>query len=305
MKKSFPSVFERAVCKGSFGAVFEAYYLKEWDEYVMKTHKHSRMEIMYVISGHCTVQINDENIPLVKSDFICIDADVSHYLNVVPGIPSRILNIEFTFEERDCSLPIKEIAEKYPAVQKFLSHRREFFIHHDVGDIHWLLRKIVSSMDNLIIGRELESDLLFAELLICMSCIDFEQTAVKNPGHKYIQAAIRYIKHNYYRDINMNKISKYVGVTEGYLSHIFKASTGESVVAYLSQIRIKKSMLLLSKTELPITDICAYVGIESRQYFNRVFKNQTDLTPSEYRKKIVHPERINYEISEEEPITLQ
>ena len=208
------------------------------------------------------------------------------------------MDIEFTFEEKECFLAIKLIAEKYPAVQKFLSRRRLYFIYHDVDNICWLLRKIVSNVDNLMIGRELECDLLFAELLICMSCIDIEQTAITNPGHKYIQSAIRYMKHNYYRDISMSKISKYVGVTEGYLSHIFKTSTGESVMAYLSQIRIKKAMLLLSKTELPITDICAYVGIESRQYFNRVFRNQTELIPSEYRKKIVHPELVNYKISE-------
>lgn len=298
MKKTFSSIFEKAVCKGSYGVVFEAYYLREWDGYDMQSHKHSRMEIMYIISGHCIVQVNDEKILLVKSEFICIDADVFHSLHVLSGAPCRIMNIEFTFEEKECSLAIKEIAEKYPVVQNFLSHQRQYFIYHDADDICWLLRKIISSVDNQMIGRELECDLLFAELLICMSCIDIEQTAITNPGHKYIQAAIRYMKHNYYRDISMSKISKHVGVTEGYLSRIFKTSTGESVMAYLSQIRVKKAMLLLSKTELPITDICAYIGIESRQYFDRVFKNQTELTPSEYRKKVVHPELVNYKTSE-------
>ena len=53
---------------------------------------------------------------------------------------------------------------------------------------------------------------------------------------------------------------------------------------YRDQIRLKKAEELLKKTDKKITDIAYLSGYQSIATFNRMFKQETGQTPSEYRK---------------------
>lgn len=77
-----------------------------------------------------------------------------------------------------------------------------------------------------------------------------------------------------------------IGVSENYLSRLVKQSTGRSVGAWIDIVRIQRAKRLLYSTSLPIIDIAASVGIEDQSYFSRLFKKETSLTPSAFRKKM-------------------
>ena len=74
------------------------------------------------------------------------------------------------------------------------------------------------------------------------------------------------------------------GISENYLSRLVKKYTGRSVGAWIDIVRIQRAKRLLSETRLPIIDIAAAVGIEDQSYFSRLFKKETGLTPSSFRK---------------------
>ena len=73
------------------------------------------------------------------------------------------------------------------------------------------------------------------------------------------------------------------GVSENYLSRLVKNSTGHSVGAWISIVRVQRAKRMLADTLLPIIDIAAAVGMEDQSYFSRFFKKETGMTPSEYR----------------------
>lgn len=50
-------------------------------------------------------------------------------------------------------------------------------------------------------------------------------------------------------------------------------------------MRIKKAEYLLLHTELKIIDIALEAGFEDANYFSSLFKRETQMTPSNYRKK--------------------
>ncbi len=77
-----------------------------------------------------------------------------------------------------------------------------------------------------------------------------------------------------------------IGISENYLSRLVKQSTGRSVGAWIDIVRIQHAKRLLSSTSLPIIDVAASVGIEDQSYFARLFKKETSLTPSAFRKKM-------------------
>ena len=76
------------------------------------------------------------------------------------------------------------------------------------------------------------------------------------------------------------------GISENYLSRLVKQSTGRSVGAWIDIVRIQRAKRLLSSTNLSIIDIAASVGVEDQSYFSRLFKKETGVTPSSFRKKM-------------------
>jgi AraC-like DNA-binding protein len=77
-----------------------------------------------------------------------------------------------------------------------------------------------------------------------------------------------------------------IGISENYLSRLVKKHTGRSVGAWINIVRIQRAKRLLSETSQPIIDIAAAVGIDDQSYFSRLFKKETGLTPSVFRKKM-------------------
>jgi two-component system response regulator YesN len=69
-----------------------------------------------------------------------------------------------------------------------------------------------------------------------------------------------------------------------YVRDLFKKESGINYVIYLRKIRIIHSKELLEHTNLKIYEISNKVGYKTSKYFIRVFKNETGLTPNEYRE---------------------
>lgn len=76
------------------------------------------------------------------------------------------------------------------------------------------------------------------------------------------------------------------GISENYLSRLVKKSTGRSVGAWIDIVRIQRAKHLLATSALSVIDVAAAVGIEDQSYFSRLFKKETGMTPSSFRKQM-------------------
>jgi AraC-like DNA-binding protein len=91
----------------------------------------------------------------------------------------------------------------------------------------------------------------------------------------------------YYKQLSCNEVAETVHLSANYFGTLFKKSTGHSFKDYLNMERIEQSKKLLPDTNRPIKQICAQVGFEDYNYFNRVFKKYTGLPPATYRNQLV------------------
>ena len=66
----------------------------------------------------------------------------------------------------------------------------------------------------------------------------------------------------------------------------FKANTSKTLKEYIADMRIGYACKLLSDDKMNISEISVACGFETVIHFNRIFKRQTGITPTEYRKKI-------------------
>ncbi|MDF2834460.1 MAG: AraC family transcriptional regulator [Paenibacillus sp.] len=295
-------LFKRDWLEGELHPLVHAYYYKQWSDYSMDYHTHDSVEIMYAITGECRIETKPEHadVPcpytLRRGDFMILDANVPHRLIVDERGPCRMLNVEFTMRERATALPsLRTLAEEDGLVAELAAEASPVLVLRDNDELYPLLKSLVLEMDAGEGRREARVQLLFAQLFVALAYIRKESLKLEdNPFDRYVKAAIQFIHHNYDRDIRVKDIAASVNLHPGYLHRVFREGTGETVTAYLNEVRMAKAIMLLAQTDIPVADICDYVGVGSRPYFHAMFKKHTGLTPIAYRRSC-HTENPRHE----------
>ncbi len=98
-----------------------------------------------------------------------------------------------------------------------------------------------------------------------------------------IQTALQYIEDNYMNKLTLDKVANYVYLNSSYLSQLFKKEMNMSFSDYVEQIRLKHAKILLKETDYSMNQIAEAVGFSSQNYFTRIFKKSTGLTPIKYK----------------------
>lgn len=93
----------------------------------------------------------------------------------------------------------------------------------------------------------------------------------------------RYINENLAKDLSLTRLSEYTTLSNSYLSHIFKESTGTNVVDYITEQRMIRAKSLLETTVLNIEVVASSCGYGTPHYFSKKFKQYFGLTPRSYR----------------------
>ena len=76
-----------------------------------------------------------------------------------------------------------------------------------------------------------------------------------------------------------------MNINASYLSNTFRKEIGTTLTDYVRTKRIEYAKKLLETTSLQIQSIAQKCGILDLNYFSKVFKKYTGLTPSEYIQK--------------------
>jgi AraC-like DNA-binding protein len=100
-----------------------------------------------------------------------------------------------------------------------------------------------------------------------------------------VRQAIDYINLNLESSLALTEIADTIPSNPSHLSRKFKAETGHTITEYINQQRVKEAKLLLEQKDMSITDVAFIVGFNDLNYFTRVFKKMTQITPSQYAKE--------------------
>ncbi|MEP3372535.1 MAG: AraC family transcriptional regulator [Maribacter dokdonensis] len=81
-------------------------------------------------------------------------------------------------------------------------------------------------------------------------------------------------------------LSKKVGLNQNTLQNGFQSLFGLSVKEYSQNKRMEKARQLMENTNLNITEITYRIGINSRSYFSKLFKERYSMSPKQYMQKL-------------------
>ena len=85
---------------------------------------------------------------------------------------------------------------------------------------------------------------------------------------------------------NISTIANRVGLNQNTLQNGFQQLYSTSVKEYIMNIRIEKAKEFMEKSDLNISEITYKIGISSRSYFSKVFKERFGMTPKQYMNKV-------------------
>ncbi len=138
-------------------------------------------------------------------------------------------------------------------------------------------------------------------LLNCESIIEMKQEMIKildifcnyiklksktknrNTDQQLVENVISYVQTNY-SDINLgvSSIAEYYNVHLVHLSRVFKEVTGEGLLDYINQVRIKKAKTLFNEPS-SLDFVAKAVGYSNIRTFSRVFKKYEGITPGKFK----------------------
>jgi YesN/AraC family two-component response regulator len=104
-----------------------------------------------------------------------------------------------------------------------------------------------------------------------------------------VKRAVVYFQHNYDRPLSRWEVAEAVGVSEDYLSRVFRREMGISPWEYLNRYRVLHAKELLCSTSDNIRTVGHRVGFTDPAYFSRVFRKVTGQSPSAYRQSPPQP----------------
>lgn len=95
-----------------------------------------------------------------------------------------------------------------------------------------------------------------------------------------------YLHKNYMHDISLDSVAQIINFSPFYFSKLFKQHFQTNFIDYLTEIRISTAKEILKDPTKSAKDIGIMVGYTDPNYFAKIFKKKTGMTPTEYRNHV-------------------
>lgn len=133
-------------------------------------------------------------------------------------------------------------------------------------------------------------DMRINEKLAALLTVLMEQTGHSEEGTESgkrleLSSIKAYLDEHYAEKIVLDDLAERFFINKFYMTKIFKATYGTTIINYLISKRITRAKQLLRFTDLTMDEISVEVGMDSANYFSRAFHKVEGISPSEYRKQ--------------------
>ncbi|MFI9555509.1 helix-turn-helix domain-containing protein [Nonomuraea endophytica] len=102
--------------------------------------------------------------------------------------------------------------------------------------------------------------------------------------HAAVRLAIAHIESHLAQPLTVPEVAGAAGISHNHLTRLFRAETGDTVVAYIRRRRLEQARHLLRETTLPIPAVAAAVGLADLQAFNKACRRELGAAPRAIRQ---------------------
>lgn len=112
-----------------------------------------------------------------------------------------------------------------------------------------------------------------------------ELESVQTTADSVIEKGRQWLNQNFSSPCSLSEMCEKLHVTLPHFSRQFHACYGITPHNYLTKLRLEHAMSLLLNTSLSIREIAQQSGFTESNYFTKVFRKYTHMTPGDFRKE--------------------
>jgi len=251
------------------------------------------IRIYYVLEGEATIHLAEHNVRLLPRHLYFIPAYTIHsyechglfvhyYLHVYEGFKNE-MNLQEVYE-----LPI-EVEGSEVAAQLFehLCNRlpEARLPHSDPNsyDTSAQTSDYVQRYRDMALWEKME--LRGAMLMIMSHFIRQAKPRVWTQDER-MKRVLEYVHSHISDSINIEQLADVACITKPYFIRLFKHEFGFPPVQYINRKKVERAQLLLFTTDKAVKEVAFILGFSDQNYFIRLFRKLTGITPQEYRRKL-------------------
>lgn len=241
------------------------YYKKEYGEnFNFPPHMHECYEFITVLSGEMTVTIDSHDYLLKENECVLIFPNQIHSLT-----STNCKHMLCIFSPKLVAAFSSKKNGKKPTDNKFCPDIRMIQAFDELAE------------DSSSYGKK---------GLLYLICDEFEKYAEyseqRSDNKDLLEKIFSFIEENFSRECNLSELAKHIGYDYSYLSRYFKNKVGLSFNTYVNMYRLNNACYLIKNTNDSILNCALESGFTSLRSFNRNFKKQFGVTPTEYQKEL-------------------
>lgn len=237
--------------------------------------------------GACWVKIGEQIEQLFAGDLIFLGPGVDHILTSEPPVGKMPISGDSTLLLcGDCSFEDDKLSPLHDIFKQVTIVREDELNKHT-----WLK----STFDQLSAeylaqnpGNEIIVNKLTEVILVELVRINFGRNEQHSFVHalrdKRIKKALEYIHDAPEKPWTIEDLASKVGMSRAAFAKKFTLLVGQTMFAYLSNLRIQKAKEMILNTNEFIDDIALNVGYESERSFTKTFNKYVGMTPKQFRK---------------------
>lgn len=123
--------------------------------------------------------------------------------------------------------------------------------------------------------------LYLSQYLLC----DLQEICRRSQENPIVLTIKNYILQNIYRKITVDDAISQAFLSKDYCQSLFKQKTGMSIVTFINKEKIELAKPLIA-CQHSLTSVASMLGFDDYNYFSRVFKKYTGLSPLKYRQAV-------------------
>jgi len=180
----------------------------------------------------------------------------------------------------------KELIQSREAWDELQTRLQHMVRHGDLTEMRGFLSQLPGWMApaQVPLQRTLGSGIAeIVDAVIALLASHLEQASPAKGYSRWVVRAMEDVQQHYADpDLTLDAIAARLQISSIHLRTTFKRETGQSLLDYTTDYRIRVARKLLEEGELKIYEVAERVGYKTSQYFSQVFKRMTGSQPKDY-----------------------
>ncbi|MCR5469193.1 MAG: helix-turn-helix domain-containing protein [Lachnospiraceae bacterium] len=256
-------------------------------------HWHSYIEVYYAKKGSIRLQTGDYSFRLDEGHICFIDSNTIHSVNRTDS-ENQVMILQIPIDKGRPFFALKQY--------KFNSTAYLADFSKDLAP----LEELQNLMENMYRESQLKmagySQVILGYINTFFGLLIRRYYLIEKKEEDYIAESnlnrlseiIEYLDEHYTDKLSLKQLSEELHMNYYYLSHFFKDTAGISFQDYLNNLRIDKSLSLLTESNMSITDIALNTGFPNIKAYTTAFQKKFGILPSGYRKTITSNEASDF-----------